>query len=1098
MNKNLLYKTIGNKIAIFIVLFCLTSLPIVSYAIEGRSVLEVMQQQKITIDLKNVSIDKILEEIKKQSGLSFMFKSDVDLKLLSNLSLTVTNKSVEEALKQLFTNTNFTYDISGKVITIVKRAVETKENRKITVSGTVVDSNKTPIAGATVIVQGTPTGAITDNKGGFTFMADKTSQIEVSFMGMETVLLPLETAKIPLVITMKEDAMAVEDVVVTGYFDKTKNTFTGAANKVTEKEIRQFGTNSIVDVLQFMVPGLKKIDNNSEGSNPNNLPEFMLRGKGSFLGDTSVPIFILDGYQVSIDRVYDMDIERIASVTVLKDASATIYYGSRASNGVIVIETKRPKEGALSVSYNVKLTASLPDMSDYNLMNAREKLEYELRSKMYESNDPNASIELEKNYYNKYGEVERGVDIDWLEVPTKNTLSHKHSLYIEGGDKVRYAIDASIDRNIGVMRNSGRNRESIGYYLTYRVSDKISIRNYLSYASTKAYNSPYGQFSTYASLNPYDTPYKADGQCKDRLSFDMINPLYNAELTHKDEEREMYITDNLSVDISILKNLKFKGLFSLEKNDKNVEKFLSPNRSEYIDKPNEEKGSYEILDGEGLNWDINMTLNYSLNIKKHNFFIGLGANFKDNENSHEKYSASGFPDDRLTNINFAMQFAKETKPYGYYAKSRLSGYLGNINYSYDNRYFVDLSGRIDGSSKFGKDSRFAKFYSGGLGWNIHNEPFMKNVKFMNILKLRGSMGYTGNQEFDPWLAVQSYDYASDDYYYNWIGVWLGPYGNTNLQWQRTLTTNIGADLSFFDNRLSAEFNYYIKSTDGLLLPVTVPPSLGFTQYTENYGKIENRGVEIDLRGQVIRKKDWGLIMAIKGSHNKNKVVEISDVLKGLNDELHNDSKNDNTSPVLFYKEGESISAIKAVPSLGINPENGKEVFLNRFGQRTYDWDYRDKVNLGDEEPDWFGNLSANLMYKNWTLNVLLSYQYGGQTYNETLARKVEGAYPSRNADKRVLEERWSQPGQHVFYKDIADKSVTKLTSRFVQDNNFLQLSNVSLQYDFSKRIVQKMKLEQLRVGFYMSDLFRAATVKQERGTSYPFARSFSFSVQVTL
>ena len=303
------------------------------------------------------------------------------------------------------------------------------------------------------------------------------------------------------------------------------------------------------------------------------------------------------------------------------------------------------------------------------------------------------------------------------------------------------------------------------------------------------------------------------------------------------------------------------------------------------------------------------------------------------------------------------------------------------------------------------------------------------------------------------------------------------------------------DLEILQRRLTLRFDYYDDRTSGLLLPVSVTPSLGFASYTENMGEQSNKGYEFDLNAVVIRNKHFDWAVNFSGTHNKNRIEKISEALRALNN-TNNADVSRQTQPISMYEEGESLNAIKVVRSLGINPANGKELFLTRKGEITEEWDYRDKIVAGCTDPELEGNIGTNLIWKNFTLNVLFHYSFGGQVYNSTLASRVEGADPAANADKRVLEQRWQQPGDITFFKDVKDESQTRPTSRFVEDYNYLQLSALNLSYDFPTPLTRKWRMENIRISFSMNDVFRASSIKAERGIDYPFARAFRTSLRV--
>lgn len=1072
--------------------------------------LQQIKTAKVTMSISNKPLKEILIALCKEANVKYTIKSGVTINDNVSYSLAVSNVSVQDALNRLLANSPYDYTIVNEIITIINRAQQQKKVEIITVSGRVIDRNtKEPIVGATVITVGSGEGAITDDNGKFTYATKSNAKAEVSFIGYKAQIVPITNN---MVIVMDIEAIGVDDVIVTGLLPRKQSGFAGTATKITKKDLQRVSTGNIFTTIATLDAGFKINEDNDMGSNPNQLPDFTIRGKGSFQNGSTAPIFILDGFEVTQQKVFDMDINRIESITLLKDASATILYGSRASNGVIVIETVAPAMGKLTVSYDFRPTIGITDLSTYNLMNASEKLEYERLANLYhtKTGNVNDNEKLEADYYNKLRNVARGVDTYWLKQPIRNAFSHAHSLNISGGDNaIRYAIDAAYNQALGVMKESGRDRLSLGFNLIYRIKDKITFRNYASFGNVKSYDSPYGLFSSYAELNPYEMIHDDQGEFLTHLSNGEVNPLYDAQLPNRSVQKAQDFTEQFSIDWNIIKNLRFRGQFNITKTDNKDETYRSPYSSEYVVKNDSDSDDSEISPiahrgylrkgtGESLYLSTNFTLNYNLMVKKHILYVGVGAEIITNSSESYSNAVTGFVDDKYSDPSFAIQYLKDSKAQSSEQNSRSIGFFGNLNYIFDNRYFVDFSFRYDGSSRFGSEKRFAPFWSIGAGWNLHNERFMKSHNdAINTLTLRGSYGVTGNQEFSAYQAKTMYQFKTDVLYYNSVSAILMGYGNPDLKWQEQYQTNIGIDMSFLNNRLKANFNYYHKRTEGMLTDITVAPSLGIkgNSFTSNLGQITNRGYEINLNAVIMRKPasnfEWAV--SFQGSNNKNKLVKISNQLKNINDK--NNLIKD--KPMSVYEEGESMSALKVVPSLGIDPATGRELYLTKDGKRSYTWNAADKVIFGDTEPIFFGNIGTNLYYKGVNLNLSMSYRLGADVYNSTLAERVEGADPRNNADRRVLNDRWKEPGDKSFYRNISDYMDTDATSRFVQKENYVNMGSISLSYDFDRKMLEKIKFNTLRVGFYMNDLFRISTIKQERGTSYPFERSFVFSLNLS-
>ena len=1075
--------------------------------------------QTVTLKKQNASLEEIIWELKEQTKFVFLYSS-ADIATVKGIDIDMQNSQIDAILKKCLEGTDLQFVKENNAIIIRqangKTAVPQVQSRKIT--GKVIDEDGNPLPGVAVLIEGTTIGVATDMDGKYDLTCPEMKDIvlKFSYIGMKPKSVVVGN-KTVVDVTLESDSQEMDEVVVTGLLNRRKSGFAGTTTVISKQELAKVSTGNIFTTISTLDAGFKIEENNLDGSNPNKLPDFTIRGKGSFQNGSTAPIFILDGFEVTSQKVFDMDINRIESITLLKDASATILYGSRASNGVIVIETTAPKAGKLRVTYDFKPTIAIVDLTDYDLMNAREKLQYEKEAGLYtqeitpgyEDNDRREQGELDKAYYNRYKNIVEGVNTYWLSQPVKNAFSHAHSLFVEGGaDNVRYGIDASYNQNKGVMKESGRDRFGLGFSLIYRIKDKITIKNYISYAHTHAYNSPYGSFSQYAKLNPYERIYNDNGELIPKLSDGDTNPLYDALLPNRNFTKDQEFREQLSVDWFICDGLRVKGQMAIVKGETSGEIYKSPFSAEFLKTtynsesrvqeylPIAERGYLSMTDGASFSYDGNVTLNYNTLVnEKHIIYAGAGLEVTQNDNNSHGFIMTGFPDDRYSDPAFAIQYKKETKPSSSESKSRAIGFFANGNYSYDDRYFADVSVRIDGSSKFGADKRYAPFWSAGAGWNVHNEKFFKHTK-ISMLKLRYSYGVTGNQEFSAYQAKTMFQFNTDRLYNSGISAALMGYGNPDLEWQNQYQSNYGFDFGYAKDRIRLQFNYYQKKTEGMLTSVSVAPSLGLPSntFTSNLGKIQNKGVEVNLNAVLIRDqgKDFEWSVMLQAAHNKNKIMEISTALKNINEK----NNQDKTTPAAVYEEGESMSAIKAVPSLGIDPTTGQELFMKKDGTITYTWDATDKVICGDSEPKVFGNVGTNLYWKGWNLNMVFKYDLGADYYNSTLAERVEGANPRYNADRRVLNNRWKEPGQHALYKNIKEYTTTYISSRFVQKENTLQLTSLSLSYDLNREWIRKFGLNTMRLSFYMNDVFRASTVKNERGLDYPFQRSFVFGLNI--
>ena len=1073
-------------------------------------------QQRITMKLGNTTIKKALTEFQRQTN-KIVIYSDNNFSTSQEIIANFKDVEMELFLAKILEGSGMTYKLMKDYILILplKESVTDSLNqlKKYTIKGIVKDEGGGLMPGVTVLIKGTQVGVATDIEGKFEIATTNSDKLVLvfSFVGMQTVEVKY-SGQAMINVVMKEETAEVEEVVVTGYFNRTKQSSTGAEVSVKGEELRKVGSLNMLQAISAFDPSVRTLPNNQWGSDPNHVPEISIRGENGFdlrssaddsRTNPNAPLYIMDGIEVTATTVYDLDMNRVEAFSILKDASATALYGSRGANGVILITTKKAKEQQTRISYSGYIgIISAPDLSDYNLMNAREKLEYERLAGVYKANGLEQQMTMDETYNRRLEEVVRGVDTYWLSIPLRTSLNQRYNIFVEGGDEhMRYGVDLKYDTDKGVMKGSGRERWGAKVNLNYNLDNKLIVNNDLNVDDVKGENSPYGDFSQYTRLNPYER--KRDPETGELIrkfeSNNLKNPLLDATLPNTDYNRYTEIKDNLSIEWRVTSHFQVKGLAALTKNITKNDKYRSAESSEFDTQTDpDQKGSYTISNSTTVNFDANIRFMYNnVFADKYTVSAGIGSELSTSNLTGEGFTAVGFLSDKLKNIQYAQQFKKDSKPTGSYDKTKMVGFFANLNVGYDNRYFLDASFRTDGSSKFGRNSRFAPFWSVGAAWNIDKESFWTGTGYM---KIRASVGSTGTTNFTSDQALTQYVYQSSSEYNGIYGAVLSAYGNPSLKWQNTLQYNAGIETSVWRNIIVVNFDAYLKRTQNLLLNVDVAPSTGFSSYKENMGSIDNKGLEARLRFNLIndRMRDMTWNVTLAAAHNKNEIRKLSTAMKKMNEEALNsaNSKGD-TTVFRLYEEGRSQSALMVVRSLGIDPATGNEIYIKKDGSLTYEYDVNDKVEVGDENPKFQGNVQTNFYWKGFNLYLLFNYEYGAKIYNSTLATKVEGADPLYNADKRVLYDRWKNPGDVAMFRRIDDTSELYQTTRLVQDNNFINLSSLSLSYDVPRDILARTFIERCKFTFSMTDVFRISSIKQERGTSYPFARSFSFALNVT-
>ncbi len=976
---------------------------------------------------------------------------------------------------------------------IAQTAQQNDQTGKV-IKGRVIDGNGEPLVGATIKLKGGNGVYFTDHNGNFEIITKKNrEEVTVTYIGHVTQTLfvfPGNETTIPLA----ADNTSLSEVVVTGFVNKSKVSFTGSQTTVQKDQLLSMGTKNVLESLQSFVPGLVIAENNLAGSNPNKRPDLNIRGRATFDGSANMPLFVVDGTEVSADYVYDMDMNDIESVTVLKDASASALYGSKASAGVIVITTKTMKPGRLRLNYSGTYRLSAPDLTDYRMLNAAQKLEFERLAGLYTD-----KTDLERQYrldteYNRLAQIVRsGVNTDWLSKPLRNGFSHNHSLSIDGGDDyARYNLGLRYSTDDGVMIGSKRDRLSLFFKFSYNKPGAFSVNNSTTLMSVDSEESPYGSFSDYVKQNPYEQPYAADGSLHKKLSNLEENPLYEAQAGNFNKSENLNILNTTTLQVWFSDAFRLNGDFSFTKDMSTSNNFKSPLALSELNKTDvSQRGQLTESHTSLVRYAGKLMLSYNKNLFGKLFTSATaGSTIEANNGDNTSYSSVGYYSANLSHPAFAAGYVNG-KPGGSDNIYRTVGFFANVNSIWDNKYFLDFIYRYEGSSKFGKNTRFAPFWSVGSGWNIHNESFLKG-KGVDLLKLRASVGYLGNISFEPYQAITSYNYAAGNNYVKGIGAIPKTIGNPDLRWERTLTSNVGVDLTMFKGRWDLTFDAYIKNTDDLLVNVTKAPSVGVASARENLGAIENRGVELRTRVVPISTKQLQWSISATYAYNKSKIKQISNALMSKNEENRNAT---GKAPLPIYEEGGSLTAVKVVPSAGIDPATGREVYIKRDGSYTFDYDARDKVTFGDESPLGQGSLSSYLTYKQWSASASFGYSFGGVVYNQTLVTRVEGANPKQNADERVFNDRWKKPGDYARYRNIADYSTPQQTSRFVQVNNYLTLQSLSVAYEFTPWQIRKLGLSRMRLELLTNDLFYLSSIKRERGLDYPYARSVEMSVR---
>lgn len=1101
-----------------------------------------MEDKKITVGFTNESLNNALKKIEKLSGYRIAYPSE-EVSRYKNITLPKGTRSVAQTLQLMLASTIFNFTYTGNTIILFEKINTTgnivdesplvPENKQqappLQVKGRVIDNNSgAPVADASVVVKGTKVGVNTNRDGEFTLSYNGITNIvlvvsHVGYAEKEIEVQPGVYATIRLTIL---DQTLADVEISTGMFKRKKESFTGATATFTGAQLRTIGNRNIIQSLKTLDPSFVVVENNVQGSNPNRLPTIELRGKtsitatelkGQFNQDPNQPLFILDGFPSTLQIINDLDINRVESITILKDAASTAIWGSKAANGVIVVETKKPVPGELRVTYTGDFLVEAPDLTSYNMMNATEKLEFERLAGLYKAPAylPEMQHEYDALYNQRLAEIKRGVNTYWLSEPVQTGFTNGHSLMISGGSNngFRFGSGLRYVEQKGAMKGSNRKTWGTNIDLGYR-KGKFNITNNLTLTGYTGNESPYGSFSDFANANPYYRKrgedgaiakyldpssgvsyfYSPPGSYNTPVTEATINPLYNAQFANINQGKNLEIRESINAMVTLSNELLLSGGLQVSQGTTTATRFIAPENTVFDGTPILQKGSYSNSKSELNTYNGNLMLSYARVFNEaHEVNLNVRGDVTSNRSKLLGFEAVGFPYGSTGNPAYANQY----NPYGYPLANvalvnSTSGVISG-SYAFRSRYLLDANYTKSGSNAFGSKYKYAPSWAIGVGWNLHKEAFLQQVSWINFLKLRANMGLSGNENIGTFSSSSTFSSLTGN---NVFGQYLSmtSLGNPNLQWQNTRNKSAGIDITLLNNRVSATLNYYEKDTDPLIVGATglFPSSVGIqSAYPVNVGRLEYKGWELNLRISPVYKLKERIIwtLGVTGSKTAGKYSGFGNKLESFNKEQLNSN-----GLVRFY-DGYSPDDIWAVVSRGIDPGTGQELFQKKDGSETFYYSSDDIVRVGNTRPRVEGVVSSNFYYKGFSLNINLRYRVAGYVLNSALYNKVENISLQsikNNQDKRALYERWKTPGEVAEFRGIGIDEYTPISSRFIQKDNHIIGESISVGWELNDRKwLQKLRMQGLRLNLYTNDIFRWESVQTERGIDYPFARNIS-------
>jgi TonB-linked SusC/RagA family outer membrane protein len=912
------------------------------------------------------------------------------------------------------------------------------------VTGTVFDVNGVPLLGVTIIEKNTSNGTITDLDGNFEIGIKNDAILVFSFIGFKKKELPVMSGQ-NFNVVLNEDAESLSEIVVVGYGNQNRKTLTSRVESVQAEEIVDIPAASVDQMLQGRVSGVQI---SSTSGDPGGGISVRIRGTSSISG-SSDPLYVVDGIPIqsstlgqigvggaTTNPIADINPSDIESISILKDASATAIYGSRAANGVVLITTKRGTRDQTKISLGIY--RGVQNLIKRPSLVTGEQFEV-LRN---ESARNNGNMELFPN-------PENAINTRWNDlVLNENAPIRNIDASVRGGnEKVRYFISATNFMQEGPVRNSDYNRNTGRVNLDFAVNKKLDMGTSVLYSRTNRGIVPNsdniaGAFAG-SFFYPSNLPVFQDDGTYNRIPT-IDHPLATVDQTDIGMETGRFL-GTIYAEYSFLPGLRLKSTFSVDYTDNSESSY----RNTFTNAGSALQGIALIFNVNNNNWIQENVLSYQFYKNKSSFNVLLGTTVQESETKIARSQGTGFPTNDFTQINSAavLDAGSSSTSYG------IASLFSRINYDYNEKYLVTLNIRGDGSSRFGSDNRWGIFPAVGLGWVISEENFLKDVSFISNLKLLGGYGITGNQsgitDFNSLGLWQGASYAAVP------GVRPFQLENPDLKWETTKQTDIGLEMSLFDDRVSFNAGYYYKKTEDLLLEVPLPRTSGFVSVAQNSGEIENKGLEVGLGVNVFSASNelqWYINGNVAG--NRNKILKLVAPFNVYNRDLFR------------YEEGFPMFSFYMHNQIGVDQQTGEIQFedVNGDGEFTTS---ADRKIVGNANPDFFGGLTNTLNYKGFDLSFLFQFSYGNDQLNLTRFFMEHGGTRGTNFSGSQLN-RWQNPGDitEVPRMNSANYAGDLRPSRFVEDASYLRLKNISLGYTIPENISKMIYLSSAR--FYIS------------------------------
>lgn len=950
------------------------------------------------------------------------------------------------------------------------------------VKGNVVSkSDNEPLIGVSILQKGTTNGVVTDIDGNYELQIQGgEATLVFSYIGLQTQELKVNARTGVLNVAMEDDSHLMDDVVVVAYGVRKKGTIAGSVSTVKNDKLENVPAPSFDQALQGQTTGLTVISNSGE---PSKAATFQIRGTNSINSGTA-PLFILDGVPISSSDFNTISPSDIESISVLKDASSTSIYGARAANGVVVITTKRGLSmDKAKVTFRAQYGFSQLAQNNWNMMNTAERIQYEKE----------IGIDTGKDY-----NVLSRTDVNWLDMVFNDRapLQNYEVSVNRATDRLNYFVSGGFYDQDGIAQSSTFRRYNMRANAEVKASDWLKVGTNSMVAYEEVEQADDGSYALYTPISacrfmlPYWNPYNEDGSLASEndgtwtgTGSNPIEWMANNPVTNK----KYKVLSTVFAEITPIKNLTIRAQFGADFSHTTA--FMQSFPSYVI---NNQTGTAGRNSSDMLNLTETTTVNYRWELNSdHSFNFLLGQEGVDYRSEGFQVITSGQSNDFLTNISSgtrASSWADSTTSYSYLS------FFGRGEYNYKDLYYADFSVRADASSRFGTGNRWAGFWSLGFMWNLKSEPFLKDIEWLSSAQIALSTGTSGNS------SIPDYDHlalvSGKANYEDQAGIYPSQSGNEDLSWEKLWSSNVALRLGFID-RINLDIEFYNKKTTNMLM--LVPDSYALTgegEHWDNIGAMLNRGVEFNVSADVIRTKDFVWSVNANASYNKNKLLELYNGVQ--------EYEVSTTATKLVV--GHSVSEFYINRYAGVNPANGDALWYTKDGQITNEYNEGDKVMTGKTfDAPWQGGFGTSLAWKGFSLAAQFSWVADRWMFNnDRYFEESNGLYAAYNQSKRLLYDRWKQPGDIT---DIPRHGVTpQFDDRFLENASFLRLKNVTLAYAFPQRLLSKSNFfSSARIYLQGQNLltFTGFTGLDPESSSnvykaqYPMSRQFTLGVEVS-